>query len=70
MHNLYYLDLAYEVLPEKVYNEKTFNNVSVNYKKQIKLGDIVICKYTYENDKHIIVIENQDGVIHAIIELY
>ncbi len=70
MHNLYYLDLAYEVLPEKVYNEKTFNNVSINYKKQIKLGDIVICKYTYENDKHIIVIENQDGVIHAIIELY
>ena len=32
MHNLYYLDLAYEVLPEDVYNKRPFDNVRIQYK--------------------------------------
>ena len=37
MHNLYYLDLAYEALPEDIYNNKRpFNNVKIVYKKEIK----------------------------------
>lgn len=72
MHNLYYLDLAYEALPEDVYeNERPFNNVRIMYKKEIKLGDIVNCKYTYQNGKHIVVIKSEDDKnLHAIIELY
>ena len=72
MHNLYYLDLAYEALPEDVYeNERPFNNVRIMYKKEIKLGDTVNCKYTYQNGKHIVVIKSGDDKnLHAIIELY
>ncbi len=70
MHNLYYLDLAYEVLPEEVYKQRPFNEVEIMYKREIKLGDTVIGKYSYENDKHIVVIQSQDEkTLHAILEL-
>ena len=70
MHNLNYLELANEALPEDVYNEQGLNNVRINYKKEIKLGETVKCKYSFENDKHIIVIKNKnDSIVHAIIEL-
>ena len=70
MHNLNYLELANEALPEEIYNNKEFNNVRINYKKEVKLGEIVKCKYGYENDEHIIVIKSQDEkIVHAIIKL-
>ena len=70
MHNLYYLDLAYEALPEDVYNKRPFDKVRITYKKEIQLGEDVICKYTKEGGKHIIVIKSNDEQnTHAIIEL-
>lgn len=70
MHNLYYLDLAYEALPEEVYNQRPFNNVRISYKKEIVYGDILNCKYTFQDGKHIIVIKNEDeSIVHAIVEL-
>lgn len=71
MHNLYYLNLANEALPEDVYNQKQFDNIRIMYKKEIKLGEIVRCKYAYVENKHVIVIESEDkNVVHSIIELY
>lgn len=70
MHNLYYLDLAYEALPEEVYKQRPFEEVRIMYKKEIKLGDTVICKYAYENEKHVVVIQSEDEkTLHAAIEL-
>ena len=70
MHNLYYLDLAYEALPEEVYEQRPFDEIRIMYKKEIKLGENVICKYTYENDKHIVVIQSEDErILHAIVEM-
>ena len=70
MHNLNYLELANEALPREIYNNLEFNNVRISYKKEIKLGEIVKCKYAFENNKHIIVIKDKnDSVLHAIIEL-
>ena len=70
MHNLYYLDLAYEALPEEVYNQRPFDEIRIMYKKEIKLGDTLVCKYSYENDKHIVVIQSEDEkTLHAIIEV-
>ena len=70
MHNLYYLDLAYEALPEEVYELRPFDNVRIMYKKEIKYGDTVVCKYTKKADKHIVVIESEDNkYLHSIIEL-
>ncbi len=71
MHNLNYLDLAYEALPEEIYNNRPYNNIRIIYKKEIKLGDILKCKYVKQNDKHIVVIESQNGeVLHALIEIF
>ena len=70
MHNLNYLELANEALPEDVYNEQELNNVRINYKKEIKLGETVKCKYGFENNAHIVVIKSMDEkIIHAIIKL-
>lgn len=70
MHNLYYLDLAYEAMPEEVYDQRPFDNVRITYKKEIKLGDIVCCKYGKNNNKNIIVIESEnEETLHAILEI-
>lgn len=73
MHNLYHLDLAYEALPNEIYEKRPFNHVRITYKKEIKLGDIVNCNYTNKNGKHIVTIESKDGEknnLHSIIEIY
>ena len=70
MHNLNYIELANEALPEEVYKGALFNDVRITYKKEIKLGDIVKCKYAFKEDKHIVVVKSQDEkVLHAIIEM-
>lgn len=70
MHNLNYIELANEALPEEVYRGALFNEVRITYKKEIKLGETVKCKYTFENDKYIIVVKSQDETVtHAIIEM-
>lgn len=70
MHNINYLDLANEGLPDNVYNnKKEFDNFKISYKKEIKLGESVICKYSYINNKHIICIKSKDNEkLHCIIE--
>ena len=71
MHNLYYLDLAYEVLPEEVYEQRPFDNIRITYKREIKLGDTIICKYKKQNNKNIVVITDKENkLIHAIIDLH
>lgn len=70
MHNLYYLDLAYETLTQEVYEKRPFDNIRIMYKKEIKLGDKVLCKYAKVANKNVVVIEGQDtNVLHAVIEL-
>lgn len=70
MHNLYYLNLAYEALPHEVYMDRPFDEVRIMYKKEIKQGDIVCCKYAYENNRHIVaILSNDEKVLHAIIQI-
>ena len=71
MHNLYYLDIAYEALPKEIYDKRPFNNVRIMYKKETKLGERVVGKYSKVEDKNVIVLQSEDGkVLHSIIELY
>lgn len=70
MHNVSYLDLAYEVLPEEVYFNTDFKNVEIMYKKEIKLGQTVRCFYCLLDGKHYITIKSEDeSILHAIITL-
>ena len=70
MHNLNYLQLAYEALPEDIYFGEEKNNVRIMYKHQILLGDKVKCYYINSNGKDIITIKSEDDrVLHSIVEL-
>ena len=71
MHNLNYLKLAYEVLPEDIFFNEELPNVRIMYKHQILLDDEVKCNYTKEENKYIITIKSKDeSVLHSIIELF
>lgn len=71
MHNVNYLSLVYEALPENVYNNNQFNNFEILYKKEIKFGDTVKCFYSCEDIFHTVTIKsNNENTLHAIIKLY
>ena len=69
MHNLSYLDMAYEILPDDIYKNKIFDNVRITYKKEIVYGEKVECYYAEHNDKYIVTAKSNDK-INAMIELY
>ena len=56
--------------PDEIYNKRPFDYVRITYKKEIKLGEKVNCKYVEQDGKYVIVIKSEDEtVIHAIVEL-
>lgn len=71
MHNLYYIDLAYEALPDDIYEKRPFDNVVINYKKEIRFGEKIECNYAEIDGKYIVVIKNKnEEKINAVIELF
>lgn len=71
VHNVNYLNYAYETLPAEVYENETLNNIEIMYKRQIKPDDKIICLYTKQGGKHIVTIKSKDEkTLHAIVELY
>ena len=72
VNNLYYLDFAFDSLPEDIWND-TFQNVEIIYKKQIKLNDTIKCFYKYDEElkTHIVTIKSEDlQTIHSIIKIF
>lgn len=70
MHNIYYMNLAYSTLPENVYEKRPFDNFNITYKREIKLGEVVKCKYSNIAHKHIVTVYNHDeSKVHSIITL-
>ena len=71
VNNLNYIDFALETLDEEIYNNNTFNNLEVIYKKEIKLYEKINCYYSFENNKHVVAIKSEDDTtVHAIVKLY
>lgn len=70
MHNTYYMNLAYEVLPRDIFDKRPFDEFRISYKHELKYGETVICKYARVQDKYVIVVTNEDeSKVNAIIEL-
>ena len=70
VHNTYYLDFAYEALPEEVYEKDNLDNIEILYKKEIKLGETIKCFYAKDENSHYIVIKSEDEqTVHSIIRL-
>ena len=71
VHNLNYLDIAYEALPYAMYNQTECNNLEILFKKQIKFNDKIIAAYAKEKNENIIAIKSEDEeTLHAIIKLF
>lgn len=70
VHNLNYLDFAYETLPKEIYEKEELKNVRINYKHELKYGDTVKCLYSNENGRCVVAIKNEDETkLYAIVEL-
>lgn len=70
MHNLNYINLAYEALPENIYFSE-LNNIEVMFKKQIKVGETIDCFYSNIDNVNIITIKNKDSnTINAIVKFF
>lgn len=70
MHNLNYLDLAYEALPKEVYENTSFKDVEIMYKKAALLGDKLKCLYSYVENSHFVTIKSEnDSILYAIVKL-
>lgn len=71
MHNICYLDLAYEALPKDIYENTSFDNIEIMYKTGALLGEKVKCYYSNTDNEHIVTIKSEDETkLHAIIKLY
>mgnify|MGYP002869402117 CR=1 FL=1 len=68
MHNLNYLDLAYEALPKDIFENYIFDDVEIMYKKGAFLGDKLQCFYSKIEDEHYITIKNENN-LNAIVKL-
>lgn len=70
VHNVTYMDIAYEVLPEEVYNNIDCSSFEIMYKKETKLGETIKCFYSKVDDSHYIVMKTEDEkAVHCIIKL-
>ena len=70
LHNIYYLNIAKEVLPEEYVYMQELNEFEIMYKKEIKVGSIVKATYLKDEDYHYVIIKSEDEEnLHAIIKL-
>ena len=43
--------------------------IKISYKKEIKLGETVKCKYSFVNNTHVICVKSEDDTkLHSVIE--
>ena len=70
LHNLCYLDIALEALPEDIYHERDFRDIRITYRKEIKADEKdILCKYKEENGMHTVGIYGENGTLRAIVAL-
>ena len=70
VHNLNYLDFAYELIPDEVYF-KEVDNIEIYYKTESKLGDNLEFRLTRENDGYTVAIVNKKtDALNTVIKLY
>lgn len=70
VHNLTYLDYAFEALPRELYRCNAFTKVRITFRKAILETDrTAITKYAQEGSSHKVFIYNNEGALCTAIEL-
>ena len=67
VHNLVYLDMALEALPDNI-NNMEYSSIRIEYKKEIMPDSNVLCTYCRYGNSDIVVIST-DNVINCIVQL-
>lgn len=68
VHNTYYLNFIYEILPEELQNQE-FDELEILYKNQIFYNEKIKILYAKEDEYHYVVIKSLDETkLHAIIK--
>ena len=68
VHNIYYMDIAKEVLPQPL--DEEYNTFEIMYKKEIKSDEIVKVYYSKVDDWNYVTIKSKDNkTIYSIIRL-
>ena len=70
VHNLTYLDYAFEALPHEVYKAYNFKGFRISYKMAAKPHEDLVCKYAFVEDKHVCCIFDKDGGLKTQVEFY
>lgn len=70
VHNLTYLDYAFEALPHEVYKAYDFKGFRISYKMAVKPHEKLVCKYAFVEDKHVCCIFDTDGGLKTQVEFY
>ena len=69
VHNLSYLDGAYEVMPIENYREKEYNEIKISYKKEIRPGDKVEASYKAISNDCCQIVFSSNSRINAVVQL-
>lgn len=69
VHNLTYLDYAFETIPADLYKNRNFKNVRISYKMAIFADEKTTCKYACRDNKHIFGIYGNEDALKCQIEL-
>lgn len=71
VHNLNYINFAYELLPEEIYDKKEYVNMAIDFKHEIKMGQKINSFLYKESKGYTVVIRNEENTLtHAIVRLY
>lgn len=70
VHNLVYLDYAFETIPEELFNNREFKHLRISYKLQLQYGEPTTCKYALIDGKHNFNIYGKENSLKAQLELY
>ena len=70
LHNLCYLDIALETIPEDIYHARDFREIRITYRKEVRSDEKnLTCKYKEESGIHTVGIYGSDGKLRAIVAL-
>ncbi|MBQ8496900.1 MAG: hypothetical protein IJ489_05515 [Clostridia bacterium] len=70
LHNLCYLDIALEMIPDEIYHERDFKDIRITYRKEIKSDEKdIVCKYREDNGTHTVGVYGPNGTLRAIVAL-
>lgn len=69
VNNTIYLSLAYECLPEEIYNNLDYSLIEIMYKNECTINDTVLINYSETKNGFIVAITNKfNNDIHCVIK--